>query len=205
MSFDIKGSNINFWDLGNIQQSAIFATGSGSINNTLSGTVVDAGGGLVSIPCADHKYTADSYVYIYSTTNYDGTYIIQSTATNSFNIKATYVAETFSGDGTEIVSPGIAPGVPFRVLETRLHLSAVGGTSEDFQIEVSDTTNSAYNAVPASQDMNAVDDLIVDWSGKLKFFEARQPVIFTYNNTNSRVWSLVVNFSFLSERNYRWG
>lgn len=202
MSFDIKGSNINFWDLGKIQQGTIFCTGSGSINNTLSGTVVDAGSGLVTIPCASHGYAADSYVYIYGTTSYDGTYIIQSTATDTFDVKATYTAETFSG--TEIVQPGIAPGVPFRVLETRLHLSAVGGTSEDFEIKISSTVSDIWNAVPASQDMNAVDDLIVDWSGKLKFFQAREPVIFTYNNTNSRVWSLVCNFTILAERNYRW-
>jgi len=204
MSFDIKGSNINFWDLGKIQQGSIFATGSGSINNTLSGTVADAGSGLVTIPSTGHGYAADSYVYIYGTTNYDGTYIIQSTATNSFNISATYAAESFSGDGSETVQPGIAPGVPFRVLETRLHLSDLGGTSEDFQIEVHSTVSDVWNAVPISQDMNAVDDLIVDWSNKLRFFEAREPVIFTYNNTNSRVWSIVVNFSILSERNYRW-
>jgi len=202
MSFDIKGSNINFWDLGKIQQGSIFTTGSGSINNTLSGTVVDAGGGLVTIPSTGHGYAADSYVYMYGTTNYDGTYIIQSTATDSFNILATYAAETFAG--TETVQPGIAPGVPFRVLEIRLHLSAVGGTSEDFEVKVHSTVSDVWNVVPASQDMSAVDDLIVDWSGKLKFFEAREPVIFTYNNTNSRVWSLVVNFSILSERNYRW-
>ena len=69
--------------------------------------VVDAGGGEVTIAATAHGLTAADTVEIYGTTNYDtGTtdveaaqtpVTIESVTTDTFNITATYVAETPSG------------------------------------------------------------------------------------------------------------
>lgn len=58
----------------------------------------DIGGGVVGIPVTGHGFSSGDYVRIHGTTNYDGTYTVESsTTTNVVHITATYMAETFAG------------------------------------------------------------------------------------------------------------
>jgi hypothetical protein len=63
---------------------------------------VDAGGGLVTIPIADHGLKAGSLIHIAGSVAYDGNYAIQSVAAGSITVMAPYVAEEFSGEETFI-------------------------------------------------------------------------------------------------------
>lgn len=57
---------------------------------------VDAGGGEVTIPALAHGLTQNDSVVFHGPTNYSGPYTIASVTTDTFNITATYEAETFS-------------------------------------------------------------------------------------------------------------
>lgn len=58
---------------------------------------VDKGGGQVGIPITGHSLSADDTITIYNTTNYNGTYTVDSETADEIVITATYVAETFAG------------------------------------------------------------------------------------------------------------
>jgi len=57
---------------------------------------IDATGGIVTIPLTANWYSEDEVITIAGSTNYDGTYTILSATTDTFNITATYNAETFA-------------------------------------------------------------------------------------------------------------
>lgn len=64
---------------------------------------VDVGGGVVGIPVTGHYFANGSSVTIIGTTNYNGTYVVQTGGTaNQVNILATYNAETFDGTDDRI-------------------------------------------------------------------------------------------------------
>jgi hypothetical protein len=75
----------------------------GNYSDTLeNAAAVDKGGGKVGLPCNGHGFETDDTVIISGTTNYDGTYTVDSTSsTNEIVVTAAYVAETFAG--TELV------------------------------------------------------------------------------------------------------
>jgi len=70
---------------------------------------INAGGGVVTIPCTGHPFNVGDLVTIAGTTNYDATYTILAVAANTFNITSAYVAETFAG--TETVNGTLAETV----------------------------------------------------------------------------------------------
>ena len=184
-------STIVNWDLKNFQLCEMKAAGSKAMHNTLdNAAAVDAGSGLVTIPLTAHGFSAYSHIGIRGSTNYDGTHVIQAVATNTFNIYATYVAETFAG--TETVRPELEPEHFFRLLEARLHLSAVAGTSEDFTIDLdSGQPAGAYHDINlATQDMNAEKDYIKYWGDEFRFYNDDDRIIFQYANANSKNWGL---------------
>ena len=57
---------------------------------------VDATGWIVTIPLTANGYSEDEVVTIAWSTNYNGNYTIVAVATDTFNITATYNAETFA-------------------------------------------------------------------------------------------------------------
>lgn len=56
--------------------------------------------GKVGIPITGHPFEAGDNVYISGSTNYSGTWIIDSVTENEIVIVATYVSETFAGTET---------------------------------------------------------------------------------------------------------
>jgi hypothetical protein len=61
---------------------------------------VDKTGGKVGIPITGHPFAAADSVLIAGTTNYNGTYVIDSQTANEIVIVATYAAENFAGTET---------------------------------------------------------------------------------------------------------
>lgn len=79
------------------------------IDNAITDTIdnaaaVDKGGGLVGIPITGHAFTADFEVTIASTTNYNGSFKVESQTTNEIVITDTFVSETFAGTETCVAS-----------------------------------------------------------------------------------------------------
>lgn len=65
-------------------------------------SAVDDSSGFVGIPLTGHNYVDGTFIYIYGTTNYNGTYTVEVGSTvDLILIDATYAAESF--DGSEIV------------------------------------------------------------------------------------------------------
>lgn len=65
-----------------------------------NGPAVSKSGGKVGIPITGHPFEAGDSVYISGSTNYSGTWIIDSVTENEIVIVATYVSETFAGTET---------------------------------------------------------------------------------------------------------
>lgn len=74
------------------------ATIIGVVQNLDNAAAVDAGGGIVTIPLTGHGYVVGEYVTISGSVNYNTTYeVVAVPGANTFNITATYQAETFAG------------------------------------------------------------------------------------------------------------
>jgi len=194
----ILSSSIIPWDLKNMDVCELIASGSAAMNNTLDNAVaVDQGGGIVKIPCTGHGFVAGSMIGIRGSTNYDGTYEIidddPDSDSNAFTIYATYVSEEFSG--SETVRPELEPGVPFQVLEARLHLSAVGGAAENYVITLDSGHGSAFDIDLVTENMNAQADIDTDWTDTYHFFNDDDRLLFTYANSNGKTWGLEVKYA----------
>jgi hypothetical protein len=69
--------------------------------NPDNAAAVDAGGGIVTIPCATNTFPVGARVTIAGSVNYNGTFTLKAgTSGTQLNILATYVAETFTGAET---------------------------------------------------------------------------------------------------------
>lgn len=71
----------------------------------VAAAAIDAGGGLVTIPVTAHSFTVGLWIEIASTTNYDGVFEVIAIATNSVDITATFVSETFAITDTITTAP----------------------------------------------------------------------------------------------------
>lgn len=173
------------------------SSGSAALHGVLNAAAaVDAGGGIVTIPMTGHGFNVGSYVQIGGTDNYDGVHKIIAKATNTFNIYATFVAETFAG--TDTVKAALGPGVAFQMIEARLHLSAAGGAVENYTITLDSENGAAFDVVLETAAMNADADVPTLWNDKKRYFNAGDVLLFEYVNTNGRTWGLEVVYRIFS-------
>ena len=98
-----------------------------------------------------------------------------------------------SGAMNEILSP---PG-PWELKEVRLHLSADGGTSENFTITENADEGPEFYVVHLATDMETTSDVVQTYYNKEKHFGHKDNLQFTYANTNSKVWGLKVIYTFI--------
>jgi len=198
MAYNIKNSTLGWPLTGNITVAEMFASGDEEINTTLNNAAaVDAGSGKVTFPSDDHGFKVGSLVTIQGSTAYNYTIPITAVAANTFTGYATYVAEVFAG--TETVRPEIRPGVPFRIMELRLHLSAAGGAAENFEMVLDSGHGAAYDAILVAQDMNAAKDYVVVFTvAECRIFNSDDALYFTYANTNDKTWGLETKYQILA-------
>jgi hypothetical protein len=92
---------VKYWKGGNAGVEASWTEGLTSKTLTAS-AAVDNGDGTVRIPCSHASdFVENDYVVIAGTDNYDGNHrIVNVDSASSFDIIATYVAETFSATDT---------------------------------------------------------------------------------------------------------
>jgi len=202
----ILNSPILAWDMRNIQLCQMFAAGTKAIGFSFDDNIAaieNAAAGTVSLKVTAHGMSVSSHIIISGTTNYDGCHIIQDanpeSDSNHFSILATYVAEDIQDTASLII--GVAPGVPFRIIESRLHLGAAGGAVENYTITLdSGHPAAAYHDITlATNAMNAATQAIDDWSDKLRFFNTADLVYYAYPNTGGpQTWGLEVNYAVLS-------
>ena len=172
--------------------ATMLASGTAAFNTTLdNAAAVDQGGGVVRIPSTAHGFKAGSHIGIRGSTNYDGIYELVAVAANTFDIYATYVAETFAG--TETARPELGPGCHFRAFEVRLHMSDVGA-AENFVTGLDSGVGSDFDVALDSQDMNALANYVLDLFAQRKFFNADDVLYWTHANTNARTWGLEVKY-----------
>lgn len=160
------------------------------MNTTLdNAAAVDAGSGSTTIPLTGHGYVAGSMIFLQGTTNYDGVWTISAVAANTFNIPASYVAETFAG--TEIARPAFQLSVPGEFLGYELHLASACGTAEDFEIHKDADQGAAWDTKIVDEPMNTVQDLI-DIFDKAVPLEKNDIVYCTFPNTNTNLFGLTL-------------
>lgn len=165
--------------------------GTKALNGTLdNAAALDAGGGLVTVPINAHGLIAGSFIQIAGSVAYDGIYQIVSVATDTINIYATFVAETFAG--TETYKIALGPGVDFQMIEARLHLSAAGGAAENYTITLDSENGAAWDVVLETAAMAADADVPTVWNDQKRYFNKADVLLFEYANTNSRTWGLEV-------------
>ena len=171
--------------------------GSGAMASaTLDNSAAALGGKLneTTLAITGTTILVGSTMRILGTTNYDGMRYIGTVATNSIDIRANFVAETPAG--TETITPTLYVPEDIKLIEVKLHLSAAGGTSENFTITQNgdESGDAAYwDTLLYSRDMNTVTDII--WSPEKEIIIPKGDVIdFAYANTNSKNWGLEISF-----------
>lgn len=86
------------------------------------------------------------------------------------------------------------PGRGFQLEEVRLHLSAAGGSSENFTTTVQSAAGDEYNAVLNTQDMNAATDEHYQPTRPV-FLAKGDTLLFEWANSNTKTWGLEVVWS----------
>jgi len=172
-------------------------SGTEGLHGTLDNVIaVDAGGGLVTIPRTAHGFSVGNYVQIAGSVSYNGVYKIIAKVADTFDIYATFVADTFAG--TETAKTALKPGVDFQMIEARLHLSAVGGAVEDYTITLDSENGTAFDVVLETAAMNADADVPTLWNEKKRCFNSGDVLLFEYLNTNNKTWGLEVIYRIFS-------
>jgi len=141
----------------------------GASQNLDAAAAVDKGGGLVGIPVTGHGYSAGEYVTIARTTNYNGTYLLDSTtSTNELVITETYNAETFAGSETVIQqASAVNKGLGLVGIAITAH-----GYDEDDIIIIAGTTN--YDGQYAVQASSSADELVILATWVIEVFDGTE-------------------------------
>ena len=99
--------------------------------------------------------------------------------------------------GAGAMNETLTPNGAWELKEVRLHLSAAGGTSENFSIIENAGEGSAYNVVHLATDMETASDVVQSFYHEEKHFSQNDSVNFTYTNTGSRTWGLKVIYRLI--------
>lgn len=103
------------------------------------------------------------------------------------NVQVTRATAT----GAVAVATTLAPGVAFRIIEVRIHLSAASATSENFTIALDSYAGAAYDAVILSQDLNGSTDFV--WvPAERRYFHKTDELDFAWANTDTRTYGLEI-------------
>lgn len=95
--------------------------------------------------------------------------------------------------GAAAMASSLTPTAPISLVSVKLHLSAAGGTAENFTITVNSVAAAAYDCLLFSQDMNTATDVL--WVPEQPIPVTNCDVLdFAYTNTNGRTWGLEVTY-----------
>lgn len=176
--------------------ATMHASGTAAVNTTVDNALlVDAGGGIVTVPSTAHGFKAGSHIGIGGSVSFDSIYELIAVTANNFNIYATFeAAYTFAG--TETLRPELAPGCHFRALELRLHLDGASA-AEDFITTLDAGLGEDFDVALDTKAMNALTDYVLDLYTLRKFFNSDDLLYWTYPNAGTNVWGLEVKYQLI--------
>lgn len=152
---------------------------------------------VVRITATAHGFAAGSMVYISGTTNYDGVHKLVAVATNTFDIVATYVAETPAG--TETAKFTLFPGKAFALVEVRMFVSngsgvaAAVGTAESLTVDLDSGNGNAFDVNMLTEPMSGLSSNVwVLSNDELRLFNKDDKLNFAFANTNTNTIGIEV-------------
>jgi hypothetical protein len=168
-------------------------SGTKKLNGTIdNAAAVDHGTGMVRIPITAHGMTAGNMIRIAGSVAYNGIWTITSVDTNYIVITTTYVAETFAGTETYTTAFQIDPTTEdYMLVEARLTLSAASA-AENYVIAIDSGDGAAWDCTLETNAMSGLlfKDSELMSSGKRKYLDGDDIVLFTHANSNNRTWGL---------------
>lgn len=93
--------------------------------------------------------------------------------------------------GSASIASTLAPAKNIMLYALKLHLSATGGTVENFTATVDSVTAAAYDILLFSQDMNTTTDILWVPEHPIPIFNGDE-IDFAYANSNTRTYGLEV-------------
>ncbi len=91
------------------------------------------------------------------------------------------------------IAETIAPNKHFELREIRIHLDAVGGT-KDFTVTMDSARGSTHDTVILTQDMTAVEDLVVTYLPDEMVFQAGDELDFAWDNDGNNDYGISVRY-----------
>ena len=184
-----------------------FFAGNEEMNTTLNAAgstdASNPGRAIATIPSNDHGFLKSqnwfkepTHIFIQGTTNYDGLRVIETVATNSFDILCdSYTAETFTT--ADLAFPGLSFNEPWFFCGFHLTLtdgsgsSASCGTAEDLTIDVDAEAGNYFDSNLYTIPMNGVSDYLEILSpDEMIPIQANDIVKVSFANTDDDTWGL---------------
>jgi hypothetical protein len=178
------------WDDRRFDQRSLYFKGAKALTASLdAAAAVKVEAEQTRIPATGHGFLVDSSIYISGTLNYDGLWKILAVTTDTFDIGAVFIAETFAGTETAgcVLSPNLDD---FEFLEMRLHLSGAAA-AENLTLSLVSAMGAEFDVVFKTQAMSGLTDLVVQpaWINK---FAAEDKLVFTWANGSAVTFGLEV-------------
>jgi hypothetical protein len=99
--------------------------------------------------------------------------------------------ETQVATGAVALATTLAPGVPFKLLEVRVHLSAASATAENFTATMDAAAGVNYDAVIFSKDLNTLTSYVYAFEDD-RYFTDDDEIDFAWANTDTRTYGLEI-------------
>lgn len=173
---------------------SVIASVTGALTATLDNTAVADQGiseALGNVPvvrfaATGHGFALNSFVYISGTANYDGVHQIVAVGTNTFDIAATYAAETPAG--TETATFTLDPGRNFQLVEIRVKSDAAVTASENFTVDLDSGHGAAYDANLLTEPMAGLSSMVwVTAASEKRLFSSEDKIVLAFTNTDGNV------------------
>lgn len=160
-------------------------------------------GGVVRIPITAHGYLATNniwgrkrnrlLVHVNGTQNYDGLRVVVAVTTDTIDIIAPYVAETFAG--TETIQPGFKFDHDVEIIGFDLHLNAASETVENLTVVKDAYAGSAFDDTIYTLAMNSVQNASINFeelSSSQGEISAQDRIYFNWDNSNTKTFGLTI-------------
>lgn len=99
--------------------------------------------------------------------------------------------ETQVATGAAGLAVTLAPGVPFKLVEVRIHLDAATATSEDFTLTMDAAAGAAYDHVILAKDLDTLTDYTYFFEYD-RYFTDDDEIDFAWANTNTKTYGLEI-------------
>ncbi len=99
--------------------------------------------------------------------------------------------ETQVATGGAAIATTLAPGVPFKLKEVRVHLSAASATSENLTLTMDAAAGVNYDAVLLTKDLNTLTSYVYSFEDE-RYFTDSDEIDFAWANSDTRTYGLEI-------------